>query len=75
MQDTMHDATASDDAQSPPEILALSLKDAARAAGLGKSALYEAIAERRLTARKFGRRTLVLKADLEAFLRHLPRVA
>jgi excisionase family DNA binding protein len=59
----------------PDETLALSLRDVARATGLGKSALYDAVAGGRLAARKCGRRTLVLKRDLDAFLDALPRLA
>lgn len=36
--------------------------------GLGRTSVYQAIRDRKLTARKVGRRTIVLKADLEAFL-------
>jgi excisionase family DNA binding protein len=42
--------------------------------GLGRTRLYELINAGELPARKVGRRTLVLKEDLEAFLRNLPTV-
>jgi len=74
----MSDATAAHDVRAVPddgEALAYSVREVTRKTGLGKSALYEALADGRLAARKFGRRTLVLKRDLEAFLDALPRLA
>ena len=52
--------------------LAYSLEQAGHVSGLGRSALYIAVRERRLVARKCGRRTVVLRPDLEAFLAALP---
>ena len=70
----MSDATAfSDQRKSHKD--ALSLADVARTTGLGKTALYAAMRDGRLAARKFGRRTIVLKRDLKAFLDALPRRA
>jgi hypothetical protein len=42
--------------------------------GLGRTRLYDAIKDGDLVARKFGHRTIVLREDLEAFLRGLERV-
>lgn len=42
---------------------------------LGRSSLYEAIRGGTLTARKFGRSTIVLKDDWERFLLQLPKFA
>ncbi len=53
--------------------LATSIDEAARVSGIGRSKLYEAIAAGNLKARKFGRKTLILTEDLNAFLRALPR--
>ena len=39
---------------------------------LSRSALYVAMKEGRLTARKCGRRTLILREELERFLQSLP---
>lgn len=54
--------------EAPPPI-AYRIDDAARAAGLSRSKLYALIAEGALRAVRRGGRTLVLHAELEAFLR------
>jgi hypothetical protein len=41
--------------------------------GLGRTTVYEAIKSRALTARRYGRRTLVLGEELRAFLRNPPQ--
>ena len=48
--------------------LALSIPEAASASGLGRTLLYQDIAEGRLRAVKRGRRTLVLLDDLKTYL-------
>jgi excisionase family DNA binding protein len=52
----------------------LSISEACRMAGIGRTKIYEAIADGTLTARKFGKRTIILRADLEDFLSRLPVV-
>lgn len=52
--------------------LALGISAAARAAGIGRSTVFEEINAGRLKARKAGRRTLILKDDLAAWLASLP---
>jgi excisionase family DNA binding protein len=52
--------------------LALSPRDAARAAGIGLTKLFEEIAAGRLKTRKLGRRTLIRAEDLRAWLAGLP---
>jgi excisionase family DNA binding protein len=52
--------------------LAYSIEEAAEAANTGKTALYEALGSGELAARKRGRRTLILAADLRAWLERLP---
>ena len=52
----------------------LSVSEACRVAGIGRTKIYEAISDGRLKARKLGKRTLVLRADLRAFLSSLPVV-
>ena len=78
----MTDAPASQDSPALPpndeastDALAFSLIEVARKTSLSRSSLYEAVADGRLPARKFGRRTVVLKHDLDAFLSSLPRYA
>ena len=57
-------------AQLEPE--GLSVIEASRVAGLGRTKVYEAIAEGQLKARKFGNRTIILRSDLQQFLAALP---
>jgi excisionase family DNA binding protein len=49
-----------------------SIDEAAALIGIGRDGVYRAINERRLRARKIGKRTLILAADLQAFLDALP---
>jgi excisionase family DNA binding protein len=51
---------------------ALNIAEVCAAAGIGRTKVYEAISEGRLKARKCGKRTLVLTADLRDFLAALP---
>jgi excisionase family DNA binding protein len=57
----------------PPQREALSIAEAGAAAGIGRTKVYEAIAEGKLQVRKCGKRTLVLRDDLREFLTSLPR--
>jgi|tagenome__1003787_1003787.scaffolds.fasta_scaffold20760758_1 excisionase family DNA binding protein len=50
----------------------LSVQDACRVAGLGRSTIYEAIARGALKSRKCGRRRLILREDLMDMLANLP---
>lgn len=52
----------------------LSILEACNIAGLGRTKLYEAITAGKLKARKFGKRTIILRADLQEFLAALPVV-
>lgn len=54
--------------------LAFSVLEAARAAAVGRSTVYEAIRNHELIARKAGRRTVILAADLTAWLQALPSI-
>lgn len=48
--------------------LSFSIEEVSAATGLGRTKIYEAIGAGALPAKKWGKRTLILKADLEAFL-------
>ena len=52
----------------PPEPLAYSVTDAARVAGLGRSTLYELMANGQLTYVKVKARRLITRQALEALL-------
>jgi len=54
------------------ETRALSVEDAAKAAGVGRTLLFEEIRKGRLTARKAGRRTIITLDALDAWLQSLP---
>lgn len=56
-----------------PESLAYRVKDAARLMGIGRSKVFELIKEGHLPARKIGGATLVLRADIIAFLEGAPQ--
>jgi excisionase family DNA binding protein len=51
---------------------ALSVEQAAKAAGVGRTLLFEEIRKGRITARKVGRRTIITTDDLDAWLKSLP---
>jgi hypothetical protein len=62
-----------DTTMNPPiEKVALTIPQAVHASGIGRTKLYEYIKRRLLTTRKAGKRTLILRADLEQFLSNLP---
>ena len=48
--------------------LTLTIDEAQEISGLGRTKLYELLKSGELPARKLGKRTLILHADLEAFL-------
>jgi excisionase family DNA binding protein len=52
--------------------LAVTIKEASILTGIGRSSLYKLFNEGKLTPRKAGKRTLILVAELENFLRSLP---
>jgi excisionase family DNA binding protein len=55
-----------------PEKLAYTVPEACAVTGIGRTSLYEDIRAGRLTARKRGTSTLILMADLVAYLDNLP---
>jgi excisionase family DNA binding protein len=52
----------------------LSVLEACRISGIGRTKVYEAISDGRLTARKCGKRTIILRSELQQFLTALPVV-
>jgi excisionase family DNA binding protein len=52
--------------------LAVSILEAARRAGVGRSSLYGAISRGELRIKKVGRRSLVLLEDLKSWITTLP---
>jgi excisionase family DNA binding protein len=50
----------------------LSVADACRAVGIGKSSFYEAVSRGEITLKKLGRKSLVVHADLVAWASRLP---
>ena len=55
------------------EVLAISINDAAKALGLGRTSIYAMIAEGRLEAFKLGRRRLVTVASIRRLAATAPR--
>jgi excisionase family DNA binding protein len=58
----------------PSEKLAYTIPEACEVSSLGQTSLYQAIREKRLTARKYGTRTVITREELAAFLRALPTI-
>jgi excisionase family DNA binding protein len=58
----------------PSEPLAYLPKPAAQYLGIGLTSLYAEIKAGRITARKYGRRTLIPAEDLKAWLAALPEM-
>ncbi len=55
--------------------LSLSVEEVCAATGLGRTKIYQLANSGKLKARKIGKRTIVLKNDLEAFLNGLESYA
>jgi len=53
--------------------LAVTIPEAIRITGLGRTTIYRLFDEGKLTKRKAGKRTLILMQELEDFIRNLPR--
>ncbi|MHB2167457.1 helix-turn-helix domain-containing protein [Alsobacter sp. R-9] len=56
------------------QVGALSIKQVAQSAGIGRSTVYAQLAAGKLSAVKVGRRTLVLVSEFSRWLSSLPRV-
>ena len=54
--------------------ISYTIRAAVIASGLSRSRIYELIAHGRIEARKEGRKTLVMAASLDAYLKSLPSV-
>jgi len=52
--------------------LALTINEAVSYSGIGRTTLYRIIGENRICLRKLGKRSLILKADIDAFVTSLP---
>ena len=50
----------------------ISVADACRALGIGKSSFYEAVSRGEIALKKFGKKSLVAQADLVAWADRLP---
>lgn len=51
--------------------ISLSIEEVSKATGIGRTKVYEAINQGALPAKKYGKRTIILKTDLESFLSNL----
>jgi excisionase family DNA binding protein len=60
------------EAQNAPCSLALGPRQAGVVAGLGHDVIYDAIRLKKLKARKLGRRTVIMREDLEEWLKSQP---
>ena len=60
--------------QQPPHRAAYSVEEVAVIANVGRDAVYDAIRNKRLVARKWGRRTVITPAALQTFLDGLPEL-
>ncbi|HWD12212.1 MAG TPA: helix-turn-helix domain-containing protein [Pseudochrobactrum sp.] len=54
------------------DISTLSIAQTARILGIGRSTLYNLIKDGQLPIRKLGKRTLILREDLDQFIASLP---
>jgi excisionase family DNA binding protein len=59
-------------ADAQPTPITVSIDQAARLAGIGRTLLYQEISKGRLRARKAGRRTLIPIQELDVWLNALP---
>lgn len=52
--------------------IAFTIAEVAKAAGVGRTTVFEEIRHGRLVARKMGRRTIITADELDAWLKSLP---
>lgn len=55
-------------------VFAVSVNEAVRVSGVGRTSIYEAIGDGRVEAVKCGAKTLILMDSLRAFIASLPRI-
>jgi excisionase family DNA binding protein len=65
--------TVADDKMERLQRLGMSPGEAAKVAGIGRTLLRREIRNKRLVARKIGRRTVITADDLAAWLKGLPK--
>ena len=70
-EESTHDKSASLGEPDVPQ-LAMSVEQAAEASGICRSAIYTAMRDGKLLARKSGSRTVILHSDLAKYLETLP---
>lgn len=58
----------------PDNKIAFTIEQAVKATGIGRTAIFAAIKDGRLIARKNGRRTLIASDDLQQFVASLPKI-
>lgn len=56
----------------PEQRIALTIPDAISYSGIGRTSLYKLFAEGKIIPRKAGKRTLILRSDLDEFILNLP---
>lgn len=56
----------------PDQRIALTISDAVSYSGIGRSSLYKLFSEGKIVPRKAGKRTLILRSDLDEFILNLP---
>jgi excisionase family DNA binding protein len=66
------DAAVARLARARAERLAYSIDELAVLAGCGRDKIYQAVRDKKLRARKLGRRTLIIVGDAQEFLNELP---
>jgi excisionase family DNA binding protein len=52
--------------------LALTINEAVAYSGVGRTTLYKLVKEHKILLRKLGKRSLILKPELDAFVNSLP---
>ncbi|MBO0718076.1 MAG: helix-turn-helix domain-containing protein [Rhizobiales bacterium] len=57
-----------------PPSLTVTVDEACRLIGIGRSLFYEAVRNGDLQVRKYGARTLVLRSEIDRFVANLPAV-